>query len=216
MNEFIQNLVTVTPPVEEPVSLALAKSHLRLTYTSQDALVSGLISAAREYCEKEVQRAFVTRTYELRLNRFPVTLPFAYLPYFSLERMPNQTYGIIRLPKPPLVSVDSISYVDNNGDVQPLDPTLYQVDAGGVLQGTVAPAYGLVWPQSRYMLDSVRVQYTAGYGAASDVPASIIQAMLLLIGSWYRNRESVTPSAFTELPMATKALLSSFKWGSYS
>jgi gp6-like head-tail connector protein len=33
------------------------------------------------------------------------------------------------------------------------------------------------------------VDYTAGYGAASDVPADLKQAVLALVGHWYANRD---------------------------
>ena len=52
----------------------------------------------------------------------------------------------------------------------------------------------------------------AGYGAASTVPTSIKQAMLLLIGHWYENREAMVESKFaaslTEAPYVVEALLS--------
>ncbi len=215
MRDMLQNLVMTSPPASEPVSLATAKLHLRVTITNDDALITALITAARELCEKETHRSFVTRNYEVRLNRFPPTFAMAYLPAYSDERSPGGTYGMIRIPKPPLVSVNSIGYVDQNGTVQTLASNQYLVDTGGVLQGAITPAFGLTWPQTRYQLDAILIEITAGYGNAAAVPASICQAMLLCIGHWYRNRESVTPTAFTELPMGAKALLSSFKWGSY-
>lgn len=215
MSDHIQNLVMTTPPSEEPISLATAKLHLRVTITQDDPLISALITAARELCEKEVRRAFVTRTYQLRLNRFPWNSPQVYLPNYSDERMPSGTWGMIELPKPPLISVTSITYQDLNGTVQTLDPSRYQVDAGGVTQGVIVPSYGMYWPQSRYNLDSILINYQAGYGAASAVPLGICQAMLLTIGHWYRNREAASPTSFTELPLGAKWLLSSYKWGSY-
>jgi uncharacterized phiE125 gp8 family phage protein len=37
----------------------------------------------------------------------------------------------------------------------------------------------------------IQVTYVAGYGAAASVPQKYKQAMLLLIGHWYENRETV-------------------------
>jgi hypothetical protein len=215
MRDSIQNLAMTAPPAEEPISLTTAKLHLRVTIANDDPLISALITAARELCEKETHRSFVTRDYELRLDRFPPTFAMQYLPAYSDERSPGGTYGMIRLPKPPLVGINTLSYYDQDGTLQLLSPSQYSVDAGGVLQGAITPAYGYYWPNARYQLDAILIGYTAGYGPAAAVPASIAQAMLLCIGHWYRNRESVTPTAFTELPMGSKALLSSFKWGSY-
>jgi hypothetical protein len=215
MHDHVQNLVMTSPPAEEPVSLTTAKLHLRVTISNDDSLITALITAARELCEKETRRAFITRTYQLRMNRFPWTSPQVYLPAYSDERTPGGTWGMIRMPKPPLASVVSITYQDLNGTVQTLDPSAYQVDSGGITQGVIVPAYGTYWPQALFNLDSIVINYTAGYGDATAIPLSISQAMLLCIGHWYRNREAVTPSLFSELPFAVKALLSSFKWGSY-
>lgn len=214
-NEFIQNLAVLTPPAEEPVSLTTAKLHLRQTLTYDDALITSLITAARELVEKEVRRALVTRTYQLRLNRFPFYVPAFAMNPLVFERLPMGTYGQIHVPKPPLIVVNSINYVDPSGTPRLLDPSQYQVDAGGCLQGTICPAYGLYFPQTRWSLDCVTISYDAGYGAASQVPLSLCQAMLLMVGHWYRNREATTEAKFAELTLGARALCSSFKWGSY-
>jgi len=58
----------------------------------------------------------------------------------------------------------------------------------------------------------VEITFTAGYGAAAAVPAAIRQAMLLLIGQWYDNREAVTVGAAGSLmPMAVDALLAPYR-----
>ena len=55
----------------------------------------------------------------------------------------------------------------------------------------------------------VTVTYTAGY-AAGEEPQSLIQAMLLLVGHFYANREAVTlggtSSAPQEVPLAVESL----------
>lgn len=215
MNEFIQNLAVLTPPAEEPVSLDTAKLHLRVTSTFDDALIAVLITSARELIEKEVRRSLVTRTYQLRMNRFPFWAPAWSWNPMVFERLPIGVYGHIHVPKPPLIQVNSIQYVDVNGTLQTLDPSQYLVDVGGSLQGTITPSYGNYFPQTRYQLDAVLISYDAGYGAAADVPASLVQAMLLMIGNWYRNREATTETLMSELTLGAKALCSSFNWGSY-
>ena len=61
-------------------------------------------------------------------------------------------------------------------------------------------------------IDAVECKYTVGYGAASDVPDAIKQAILLTIGNWYENRMSViTGKTTTEMPMSAKWLLETYK-----
>lgn len=56
------------------------------------------------------------------------------------------------------------------------------------------------------------ITFIAGYGAPADVPAAIRQAMLLLIGHWYENREAVSLGASpSALPMAVDALLALYR-----
>ena len=60
-------LVVTTQPASEPVTLDETKTHLRVTDTSEDTLIGGLITAAREYAELVTGRAFITRAYTLTL-----------------------------------------------------------------------------------------------------------------------------------------------------
>ena len=52
----------------------------------------------------------------------------------------------------------------------------------------------------------------AGYGAAAAVPAAIKQAMLLLIGHWFANREAVNVgNIVTAMPLAVEALIAPYR-----
>ena len=57
------------------------------------------------------------------------------------------------------------------------------------------------------------MKYTVGYGsAASNVPEGIRQAVLLTIGNWYQNRQSVvTGTIATDLPLSSQYLLDQYK-----
>lgn len=213
----VQNLLVTSPPAEEPITLALAKSHLRQssTFTDDDLLIGLLITAARERCEAETHRAFVTQGYLLSLNGFPISSAPGISQVLSADRLPNLCYGKIKIPKPPLIAVSAIQYIDEDGDTQTVDPSLYLVNAGGKLQGVVTPAYGLTWPVARYQLGSVTIAYTAGYGAPASVPAGIQQAMLLMLGHWYRNTEDASELDLKAIPRGSQYLLASFDWGSY-
>jgi len=69
---------------------------------------------------------------------------------------------------------------------------------GAVLQGD---AVLLVEP-----VDELTVDYTAGYGAAADVPGDLKQAVLTLVAYWYENRDAVTMP-----PLGFDRLIASYK-----
>lgn len=118
-------------------------------------------------------RAIITQTWQMTLSRFPIGK------------------GAITLPLPPLQSVTSIVYIDDDGDELTLDGGLYQVANKGKYPSHVVPAYGQTWPSTRDMPDAVTVTFVAGYGdGAEDVPGAIRNAGLLMIGDLYEHREA--------------------------
>lgn len=177
----------VSPPAEEPVSLEEAKTHLRVDGTDDDTYVGALITAAREYAEGYQQRALVTQELELTLDHWPLA-------------------GEVELPRPPIQSVTSITYKRADGTTATLDPSTYLVDPPS---GRLVLAYGASWPTADLTpLGAVTVSYVAGYGGGAAVPAKVKQALLLIIGHWYANREDViTGTIAYRLPMAAEALL---------
>lgn len=57
-------LRVVTPAVDEPVSLAEAKAHLRVDAVDSDAEIGAFITAAREIVERQTGYALVAASYE--------------------------------------------------------------------------------------------------------------------------------------------------------
>jgi uncharacterized phiE125 gp8 family phage protein len=107
----------------------------------------------------------------------------------------------------------TVKYTLYEGD--PASPTTlsandYIVDTNGI-PGFIVPAAGEHFPYERlYPAGAVKIQYKAGYGDADDVPEEIKQAILLLTGDFYRNRESTTGTTVKELPYAVRALTAGF------
>ncbi|OAN53891.1 hypothetical protein A6A04_13445 [Paramagnetospirillum marisnigri] len=163
--------VLVTAPTVEPITLGEAKAHLRVDGSDDDTLISSLIAAARRHVEDLTGRALITQSWQLSWD----------------DRFPDD----FRLPKGRLQAVDGITYVDGSGATITLDQAAYVVDAESE-PGRVTPAWGASWPATRCQPVAVTVDWTCGYGdAAGDVPAPIRAAMLLLIGTLYRDRETV-------------------------
>lgn len=195
-------LQLVTGPAEEPISLAEAKSHLRVSFADDDPLIQNLIYTAREEAEARTERALCTQTWKLVADSWPA------LPAFSLSW--QGAFDQFQLPLPPLQSVTSIVYKDTAGVPTTLGSSNYIVDTASE-PGRVALAYSQAWPGSALQpISGVTVTFVAGYGTAFVVPQSIKQAMLLLIGHWYENREEVVVDnrvASIELPKGAEALL---------
>lgn len=185
------SLTIVTPPAEEPVTLTEAKNHLRVDLTDDDSLISALIVAAREHAEAITRRAFITQTLKLSLDAFPAN------------------NGPIYVPMPPLQSVNSLKYFDTDGMEQTLtEGTDFLVDNESE-PGRITPAPDTGWPVTQNRPNAVSVEFVAGFGDASKVPQGIKQAILLMVGHWYENREAVTMQGNNagELPMAVDSLL---------
>lgn len=194
------NLTLVAPPTEEPVTLAEARGQCRVEVPDDDALLAGYILAAREHVETETRRAAMTQTWDLKLPCWPQ--------YWDDDR--HEWRVGIELPRPPLASVASIAYVDSSGAAQTLAADQYQVTTryGEIRQGLVVPAYGVTWPSLRDQPDAVTVRFVAGYASMTLVPNRIRQAMLLMIGHWYKHREtSIAGTIINEIPMGVDALL---------
>ena len=171
-------------PATEPVTLAEAKLHLRVDLSADDNYITALIEGACQWVSNLCRRQLVTATWQLTLDKFP---------------------GEIVVPYPPLQSL-TIAYVATSGVEQTLSASLYLVDSEGE-PGRVRPAYGQSWPATRGQMNAVEVTFVAGYGSASDVPQGLKQAILYIVGHWYRFREAVVDGkAPARVPLAVESL----------
>lgn len=189
-------LTMITGPAVEPVSVNEAKAHLRVDISDDDALIDGLITAARTHVEQNLKRALVAQTWELVLDSFPAV-------------------GFIRLPLPPLASVTSIQYTSLAGVEATLSADSYLVDTDRE-PGCIVLKHSASWPAVELReVGGVRVRYVAGYGStAGDVPRGIRQAILLLVGSMYENREETLVAqgvTVMRLPFGMEMLLSPYR-----
>lgn len=175
-------------PTTEPVSLDEAKSQCRVDTSDDDIFITGLIAAARDYVEKTARRAFITQTWRLSLDEWPCG-------------------DEIELPKPPLVSVSSIIYKDTVGAQTTLSSSTYIVDTDSE-PGRVKLAYGESWPSDTlYPANPIQITYVAGYGVAAAVPQWAKQAIKLLIGHWYENREETIAATIKNIPLGVDSLI---------
>lgn len=196
----------VTPPEAEAITLAEAKAHLKVKHATEDGLITSLIETARQHLEGLTAqdgilgRAIMQQTVEATFDGFP-------------------RCGYIDLPRPPLVDVEAVTYLDADGEEQTLDEALYTVETGRLV-GRIRRRAGASWPVTSADPDSVTVTYVAGYGAVggteeapvvTGVPRPIVQAMLMLIGHWYTSKTPISVAGRTSEAYAVEALLAPFR-----
>ncbi|NBX72673.1 MAG: hypothetical protein EBQ89_00035, partial [Alphaproteobacteria bacterium] len=160
-----RSLRRVGAPTVEPVSLAEAKAHCRVDIGTDDALIAGYISAARELCEDYLDRSLVTQQYVMRLDQFPPE---------------------IELPRPPVVSSGTATAVavtytlNDSGATAALATTQYRVDRDST-PGAIRNLYGGTWPSNRDDQNSISVTWWAGYGNPESVPQRVKNAILMTV-----------------------------------
>lgn len=184
---------TVAPTID-PVSLADLKAHCRVDYTDDDAYLLGLITAATNTCESFTGRQLIYATYTLKLDGFP-------------------SDDEIELPRPPLSSITSITYIDTAGNSQTVAAADYQVDSSSIV-GRIVPAYNAYWPATRDgQYNVVTVTFVTGYGAtAGTVPVRLRQGIKAFAATMYEHRETVIVGTIkTEIPEVCRALWYPFK-----
>lgn len=168
-----------TDATAEPVTVAELRSWLRLDDTSQDTMLSSMITAARVAVEQHTHRAFVQRTLKQSLSDFPDS-------------------DCIELLFPPLASVSSVQYYDSDNSSQTVDASNYIVDTNAVV-GIVQPVETFTWPTTYERTDAVNVTYVAGYSTnADDVPETAKVLIKLIAADLYEHSESQSELRLTE------------------
>jgi hypothetical protein len=219
-----------TPPAVEPISLAAARLQIKMDSDFEDVLINEGIAAARRDAENFLRRSLVTQTWTLAYDEFPDGsgggrhLDAAYVDYY-------RDFRIIPIPRPPLQTISSIKYIGRRDALDPtrdsaydaatrlhtLDPAHYQVDALSE-PGRIAPITSEFWPFTDLnllspALNSVQVEFIAGYGDAATVASFLpnaIQAMKMMLAHLFENREAVITglrAAAIEIPLGARDLL---------
>lgn len=189
-------LSLVTAPANPPLFLADVKTHLRVTDSSEDMYILSLIEVARLRLDGRdgyLGRALITQTWDCALDyNFPPDCM------------------AIEIPLAPLQSA-TITHVDTDGVTQTVSSAVYTVDTKAS-RGRILPAYNQTWPSCRDVINAVTIRGVFGYGAtALSVPEPIKQALLLMIGNLYENREETTTLSLTVLPRSVDHLLAPYR-----
>lgn len=196
------SLKLIEAPAVPVVSLTDMKAHMRVDHDDDDDLIEGLVVAATQHLDGRdgwLGRAFITQTWELILDGFP--------------------HCEMRIPLPPLQSVESVKYDDAAGVEQTLAADKYTVDTASE-PGWIVPVYNTRWPVTLRAINAVRVQFICGYpgdGASpedltANVPRPIVEAVKRIVGTLYEIRETViVGSTPTKVSAAAEAMLAPYR-----
>jgi len=173
------NVLVITPP-DPLISIDEARVHLKDPDPAEDELIETYIAAASAWIDGPA--GWLGRS----------------LGQQTLELQTDDFDFCERLPYGPVQSVESVKYIDGAGVEQTVAPSSFRMNGDHLTL-----AHGGSWPSNR---DSggVRVRYVTG----GDIPQQARQAVLLLVGQWFRNRMAVVVGTISsELPFGVDALL---------
>lgn len=202
------DLVRVTAPAEDVVSLVEARLHLDVDTegspptSEHDDLITAAIAAATadlDGAEGWLGRALVTQTWKRLLPRFPAgcgSTAGILLPLTSAKAVTS----------PPATVVSAITYIDADGAETTLAPAAYRV-LSEAEPNIVEPLYGTAWPATRTTRHAVAITYTAGYGAAAAVPEPIRSYVKVRVRQFYDNPSLVQVGTIvSEMPFYRDSL----------
>lgn len=188
-----------TAPAGSPVTLSEAKGHLRIAADDDfdDTELQGYLDAAVQLLDGPYGR----------LSR-------AIMPqgWTQLQGRPNSSTQRIWLQLATVTAIDAIRYLDESDEAQVLDVANFRKvlleDAA-----YIEPSTGTSWPKMADRPDALQIDFTAGYADAASVPATIKQAIRLLVGEWANEREASTPVELREIPIGVDSLIEPYKLG---
>lgn len=186
MLSAIQKPELVTDSASEPVSATEAKKQLELSGSDHDTQIALLIQAAREQWEHDTQTVMVEQTWRQRLESF----------------------GEFQFVPGPATAVTSVTYYDTANASQTLSSDYYDIDLS---RNAFVLKADYDWPGTYTRWDAVTVNYTVG---VSSVPAIAKQAILLLVGYYFENRDMLMSDAMSHM-RAYESLVRRFMRSSY-
>lgn len=182
---MIFTLELISGPDIEPVTLADMKKHLREyeSVTEMDALITNLITGAREWVEGYTGRALVDQTWRLTVER-------KIAPVSSSTSMtwPDPSTNEVLLRRSPVLSIESIVSIDVAGASTTIESDTYQLRLEKSRWPKVVALSGGNFDQ-----ETVQVLYRAGYvdraaspqQDASMIPERYKQAIKLWVQANY-------------------------------
>ena len=159
-------LFRTVAPEAEPVTPSEANQNLRIDHDGEDALIEGLIRAAREEVEASCGLALIDQGWRLTLDRLPRS-------------------GRVLLRRHPVKAVLSVTAYGSDGEGSLVDPGSLLLDA----HARPARLHFLRPPAPGLAMNGIEIDFSAGFGeAGTDVPDLLKRAILALVAHWYEFR----------------------------
>ena len=173
------------------LTTAEAKTHLKVDTSADDTYIDNLVSAATESAQIFTNRYFINT---------------------AITQHGDIWSDIATLFKSKVSSITHIKYYDSDNSLQTLASSVYLEDLTHQ-PATIGLKPNQSFPSLAGRISAVQCKYVVGYGsAASDVPEGIREAVLLIVGNLYENRQEVVVGRIaTELPKSAQYLLEQYK-----
>lgn len=185
-------------PAAPIVSLAELYEHLHLDTEGsppthpEDATLALRVQAATDEIDAGdgwLGRALLPQSWRVTFPRFPC----------STGANPE---AMLKLPFPPLISVDAVRYRDASGAwVVMVAGDDYEERIDGDPHGGIVPLFNTVWPVTADVQNAVEVTFTCGYDEAASppnpLPDLVKQFVLVVAGTMYLQREDLAVNVNT-------------------
>jgi uncharacterized phiE125 gp8 family phage protein len=141
--------------------------------STEDDILSALITSARQYVEAVTRRALITQTWDLYLNEFP-------------------SGNYFEIPLGSLQSITSMAYTDSSGTVTTMTATTDYIADTASEPGRIVLPYGIGWPSTTlHPVNPIAIRFLCGYGTtAASVPAGIRTAIKMTCEDLFEHRSA--------------------------
>ncbi len=216
------NYVRVSVSPDLPIPLSVVKSRLQIEDTgdatydaAQDDAVEQALRAAVDYVEAQTNLTLRPTVFRLDMATWFAPDPYGG-PGWQWSR--GRSLMLTKVPVQEVASIDYLGSGEITWDALPVNDWEFQrIGSGALLH--LMPGVSLPSLEERY--NAVQVNFTAGFeigyltGAGDDpelaLPAALSQALTLLAGHFFTNRDAVGTERTHEVQIGADALMLAFR-----
>jgi len=177
------------------VSVAEAKTHLRVSTNTDDSYIESLIATAQQEFELYCNISIMQKTFYQYCDTWCDTKQLYHSPVANSNTL----------------SVTAITYYNLNNVITTWNATNYLVD-GASTPARVSLNLDKDYPDIADRKNAIIIQYSSGFKLPSSVPQGIKQGVLILVGQWYENRqEAVVGRSVGSIPMTARYIMDRYR-----